>query len=182
MAGSNNRRWVLIGFLVTFGLVLAAVWPRVGPEGAGDSDASDSDTSAAAETDTPLRVLPAEQPDGGAKGRRITPGCKPVEESLKYEDFIDRPALMILSWNGMPEKAANLRIPLRVIGVEDGAIGVRFLEFPMREQYLNIWLGTEHIKPGPDGVFLVDPCSATIVEWPEMERGAADGDEEAGGY
>ena len=182
MAASNNRRWLVFGLLVTFGLVLAAVWPLRGSEGNGDSGTEDSDTAAAGPSDTSPAALPAEQADGGAKGRRITPGCKPIEESLKYEEFIDRRALMILSWNGMSERAANLKIPVRVVGIEDGAVSVRFLQFPMREQYVNIWLGSEHIKAGPEGVFLVDPCSATIVEWPKMERGAAEGDQEAGGY
>ena len=45
------------------------------------------------------------------------------------------------------------------------------MDFPMRAQYLGIWLGSEHIKAGDGDVFLLDPCSATIVEWPEMERG-----------
>jgi hypothetical protein len=174
MAASNNRRWLVIGFLLTFGLVLAAVWPRGASEGAGDSDTTDSDTSVAGESDAQPSALPAEQTDAGAKGRRIAPGCKPVEESLRYEEFVDKRALVILSWHDMPARTANLEIPVRVVGIEDGAIGVRFLEFPMREQYLNVWLGTEHIKPGPDGVFFVDPCSATVAEWSAMERGGAE--------
>jgi len=172
----------VIGLLVTSGLVLAAVWPLRGSEGDGDSGTEDSDTLATGPSDTSPAALPAEQANGGVKGRRVTPGCKPIEESLKYEEFVDRRALTIFSWNGMPERAANLKIPVRVVGIEDGAVGVRFLEFPMREQYLNVWLGSEHIKAGAEGVFLVDPCSATIVDWPEMERGAAEDDQEAGGY
>jgi hypothetical protein len=174
MAATNNRRWLVIGFLVTFGLVLAAVWPRGGLEDGGDSDGSDSDTSAAGETEALPSALPAEQVDAGAKGRRIAPGCKPAEESLKYEELVGKRALVILSWHDMPARTAKLEIPVQVVGIEDGAIGVRFLEFPMREQYLNVWLGTEHIKPGPDGVFFVDPCSATVAEWPAMERGGAE--------
>jgi len=119
MAASNNRRWLVIGLLVTFGLVLTAVWPLRGSEGNGDSGADDSDTSAAGATDTSAAALPAEQADGGAKGRRITPGCKPIEESLKYEEFIDRRALTILSWNGMSKRAANLKIPVRATGAHD---------------------------------------------------------------
>jgi len=163
----------VIGLIVTFGLVLAAVWPLQGSESNGDSDAGDSE-KASGVTDSSPTSLPAEPVGGGVKGRRITPGCKPSEESPKYEQFIDRRALMILSWNGMPEKAANLRIPVRVVGIEDGAIGVRFLEFPMREQYVNLWIGSDHVEAGPEGVFLVDPCSATIVEWPEVERDVAE--------
>lgn len=180
MAASNNRRWLVIGLVVTLGLMLAAVWPRGGSEDGAGSDAADSDSSAVAEKDTLPRTLPAEPPDGGAKGRRITPDCKPVEESLKYEDFVGSRALAILSWNGMSERAANLKIPVHVVAIEDGSVGVRFMQFPMREQYLGIWLGSGHIESGPKDVFLLDPCSATIVEWPEMERGG-DGDEEATG-
>lgn len=172
MANSSSpRRWLVIGALVALGVILAAVLPREGLEDGGESDVSDSNTSAVGETDGTSRTMPAERVNAGAKGRRIAPGCEPVEESLKYEELIDKRALVILSWHGMPEKAANLKIPVRVVGIEDGLVGVRFLQFPMKEQYLNIWLGTEHIKPGPDGVFLLDPCSATVVEWPEMERG-----------
>ncbi len=174
MAASNNRRWLVIGFLVTFGLVLAAVWPRGASQGVENSDASDSDTSAAGEKDAQPSALRAGQVDAGATRRRIAPGCKPVEESLKYEELVDKRALVILSWHDMPARTANLEIPVRVVGIEGGAIGVQFLDFPMREQYLNVWLGTEHIKPGPDGVFFVDPCSAIVAEWPAMERSGAE--------
>jgi hypothetical protein len=108
--------------------------------------------------------------------RRVVEGCDPIGESLKYEEFIGKRALAILSWNGMSEKAANLEIPVHVAGIEDGSVGVRFMQFPMREQYLSIWIGSEHIKPGDKDVFLLDPCSATIVEWPEMERAGATDD------
>jgi len=175
MASSSNRRWLVIGVLVTFGLVLAAVWPGGASEEGSDSDGGDSDTAAAAATDPSPHILRAIQPDGGAIGRRITPACKPIEESLKYEEFIGGRALAILSWNGMSEPAADLEIPVQVVGVEDGSVGVRFHDFPMRAQYVAIWLRTGHISAAPEGVFLLDPCSATLVAWSERtETSAAD--------
>jgi len=110
--------------------------------------------------------------------RLIIEGCDPISESLKYEELIGRRAHAILSWNGMSEQAANLKIPVHVAGIEGGSIGVRFMQFPMREQYVGIWLGSEHIKVGPEDIFLLDPCSSTIAAWPEMDRvGAKDDDE-----
>lgn len=116
---------------------------------------------------------PVEEPEAGETGparRRIAEGCDPGEEARQYERYVGKRALVILRWQGMPERAANLRIPVHVIGIQGRAIGVRFLQFPMKEQYLAIWLESGHIEPGPDGVFLLDPCSATVVEWPELER------------
>jgi hypothetical protein len=120
----------------------------------------------------------ARELDGGLASRRIAEGCDPIEESLKYEEFVGRRALAILSWNGMSEKAANLEIPVHVVGIEDGSVGVRFMQFPMRAQYLGIWLGSEHIRAGEKDVFLLDPCSATIIEWTAMERAGVTDDED----
>lgn len=168
MASSKTPRWVIIGILVALGVIAVAVWPGGNTNGGTDSDEDSAEASA---PDTPaLATAENETPDGGIQSnRRIKPGCDPVEESLKYEAFIDQRARLILSWNEMSKRAADLEIPVRVVGIEDGAVGVRFFQFPMREQYLTIWLGTEHIEAGPDDVFLVDPCSATLTEWPEKE-------------
>jgi hypothetical protein len=178
MTASNHRRWLVIGVLATLGLVLAAVWPRGGSEDVaediGDASANASDTPAAGDTNAAPSAVPTLQVDAGTKGRRVTPGCEPAEESLKYEKFIDKRALLMLSWYGMPERTNKLKIPVRIVRIEDGAVGVRFPEFPMKEQFLSIWLGSGHIKPAPDDVFPVDPCSATFVKWSSPEPGDAE--------
>lgn len=171
---SNSRRWVIL-ILVALGVVVAATLPR------SDSDESEPEPepeqAEAREGSRQEAAPPKEQREGGTASRRIAEGCDPIDESLKYEEFVGRRAHAILSWNGMAERAANLKIPVHVVGIEDGSVGVRFMQFPMREQYLGIWLGSEHIKPGPKDVFLLDPCSATIAAWPEMEgAGATDDD------
>jgi len=170
---SNSRRWILLG-LVVLGVVVAATLPRRGTDEA-EQDVEPTEAREASQR----QALPFEQQlDGGTASRRIAEGCDPIDESLKYEEFIGRRAHAILSWNGMSERAANLKIPVHVVGIEDGAIGVRFMDFPMRAQYLGIWLGSEHLKKGPKDVFLLDPCSATVVAWPEMEQATGDGDED----
>ncbi|MCZ6807274.1 MAG: hypothetical protein O7F08_10000 [Deltaproteobacteria bacterium] len=160
-SNSNFRRWIVVG-LVALGVVLAATLPRRGSEEA-EQDSEPAEASEASRRQAPL--------DGGKASRRIADGCEPIDESLKYEEFVGKRALAVLSWNGMSEPAAGLKIPVYVVGIEDGTIGVRFLQFPMREQYLGIWLGSGHIRSGPKDVFLLEPCSATIVAWPAMERG-----------
>jgi hypothetical protein len=156
---SNSRHWILLGAVV-LGVVAAATLPRRAPE----------------EAEEPVPE-PTHQLDGGKASRRIAEGCEPVEESLKYEEFVGGRALAILSWNGMSERAANLKVPVHVVGIEDGSVGVRIMQIPMREQYIGIWLGSGHIEAGGDNVFLLDPCSATIVKWPEMDPAAATDDE-----
>lgn len=171
MASSNNRRWLLIGILVAFGLLLASFWPRGAAKEAEEAAPEASEVREA----SPAQDVPrARDPDAGLASRRIAEGCEPVEESLKYEEFVGRRALAILGWEGMPERAANLKIPVSVVAIEDGSVGVRFMQLPMRDQYVGIWLGSGHIKPGVEDVFLLDPCSATIVEWAELERAGAD--------
>lgn len=153
---------------MALGIVVAATLPRSDPEEAEDTA---SETTATAEPSVPPNPVPTEETDGGKASRRVAEGCDPRSESLKYEEYVDRRALAILSWNGLPEKAASLKIPVGVVGIEDGTIGVRFMQFPMRDQYVGIWLGSGHIEHSHDDVFLLDPCSATIVAWPELERG-----------
>ena len=174
---SNSRRWIIV-VLIALGVVVAATLPRSGcdeaEEGASDSQAgSDSEESAtAAKYD----------PDGDQATRRIAENCDPVAEALKYEEFIDRRAHAVLSWNNMREGAANLKIPVYVKGTEDGAIGVSILEIPMREQYLAIWMMSGHLKRDPGGTYLLDPCSAKIISWEAMDRlhpPADEDDEEA---
>ncbi len=164
----DSRRWILLG-LVVLGVVVAATLPRSGTDET-EQETEPAETSGAQES--PAAPAAANQGlDGGKASRRIADGCEPIGESLKYEKFVGKRALAVLSWNGMSELAAGLKIPIHVVGIEDGTIGVRFLQFPMREQYLGIWLGSGHIRPGPKDVFLLEPCSATIVAWPAMERG-----------
>ena len=168
MAGkSSSRRWILLA-LVALGVVVAATLPRSDPEEAADPATESAET---AEPSAAPNAVPTEETDGGKASRRVAEGCDPTSESLKYEEYVDSRALAILSWNGLSEKAASLKIPVGVVGIEDGTIGVRFMQFPMRDQYVGIWLGSGHIEHGHDDVFLLDPCSATIVAWPELERG-----------
>lgn len=169
----SSRRWIVLG-LIALGVVVAAIWPRGASEEPQKTEPQPSET---AETSAAGDPRSERDLDGGTASRRVAEGCDPVEESLKYEELVGRRALTILSWNGMSERAANLKIPVNVIGIEDGAVGVRFMDFPMRTQYLGIWLGSEHIKAGEQGAFLLNPCSATLVEWAAMERGAEDDDQ-----
>lgn len=116
---------------------------------------------------------PVEEPEAGEAGparRRIAEGCDRVEEARGYDAYVGQRALAILSWTGMPERAANLKIPIYVVGIDEGVIGVRFLEFPLREQYLNVWLGSGHVVAAGENLFLLDPCSATLEPWPGQER------------
>ena len=170
---SNSRRWILL-VLVALGVVVAATLPRGGSD---DAEQEEPEPTEAREASLQQATSPDSQLDGGMATRRVAEGCDRIGESLKYEEFIGRRAHAILSWNGMSERAANLKIPVHVVGIEDGSVGVRFMQFPMRAQYLGIWLGSGHLAKGPDDVFLLDPCSAVIVEWPEMER-ATDIDDE----
>jgi len=155
-SNGSSRRWIIVG-LIALGVALAVILPRLGSPQAEEGE---SDSSTASKYD----------PDGGSASRRIKENCDPVAEAKKYEEFIDRRALAILSWNNMPERAANLKIPVYVTGVEDGAIALGILEIPMRDQYLNIWMGSGHIQRGPGDSFLLDPCSARIEAWEAMER------------
>jgi len=158
----NSRRWIIVGF-IALGVVLAATLPRRGSNEAGEGE---SDSAEAVEGEDESTY----DPDGGSATRHIKENCDPASEAQKYEEFIDRRALAILSWNNMPERAANLKIPVYVTGVEDGAIALGILEIPMREQYVSIWMGSGHIQPGPGSSFLLDPCSARIEAWEAMDR------------
>jgi hypothetical protein len=126
---------------------------------------------------------PVEKPEadvGGAATRRVTQDCEPAAETVKYEEFIDRRALVTLSWNDLAERAADLKIPVYVHGVEDGAVSLGILEIPMRDQYLILWLGSGHIQRGPGDTFLLDPCSASIEAWEAMDRLHPPADVDAG--
>jgi hypothetical protein len=161
----NSRRWIIVG-LIALGVVLAATLPRSGSDEAGEGE---SDSAATPEGEAPSTATKSD-PDGGMATRRIAEDCDPVAEALKYEEFVDRRALAVLSWNNMGGRAANLEIPVYVKGTADGAIGVSILEIPMREQYLGIWMMSGHLKRGPEGGYLMDPCSAKIIAWESMDR------------
>ena len=150
--------------LIALGVVLAATLPRRGSDEAGEGE---SDSTAEGEAPS---TATKEGSDGGMATRRIAENCDPVAEALKYEEFVDKRALAVLSWNNMGERAANLEIPVYVKGTADGAIGVSILEIPMREQYLGIWMMSGHLKRGPEGGYLMDPCSAKIIAWESMDR------------
>jgi hypothetical protein len=164
-SNGNSRRWIIVG-LIALGAVLAATLPRSGSDEAGDGE---SDSAATSEGEEPS-TAPKYDPDGGQATRRVAENCDPVAEALKYEEFIDRRALAVLSWNNMREGAANLKIPVYVKSTTDGAIGVSILEIPMREQYLAIWMMSGHLKKGAGGGYLLDPCSAKIMTWEAMDR------------
>lgn len=164
---SSSRRWILLG-LVVLGVVIVAILPRRGT----DDAEQDSEPAAASGAQEASSAQPSAQPsvDGGLASRRIAENCDPVVEAHKYEEFVDRRALAVLRWNKMPERAAKLKIPVFVKSVQDGAVVVSILQIPMREQYLNIWMGSGHIERGPGDSFLLDPCSAWIETWEEMDR------------
>lgn len=155
----NSRRWIIVG-LIALGVVLAATFLRRGSDEPHEGDSDSSEASTDAEYD----------PDAGLATRLIADNCDPVAEAKKYEEFVDRRALAVLSWNNMGERAANLEIPVYVKSTADGAIGVSILEIPMREQYLGIWMMSGHVKRGPEGGYLLDPCSAKIIVWESMDR------------
>jgi hypothetical protein len=175
MASSgNSRRWIIVG-LIALGVVLAVTLPRSGSD---EVEEGESDSPATSEREA-ASTAPKYDPDGGLATRRVAEDCDPVVEARKYEEFIDRRALATLSWNNMPERAAKLEIPVYVKSVEDGAVGVSILQIPMREQYLNIWMGSGHIQRGPGDSFLLDPCSARIEAWEAMDRATSPkGDDE----
>jgi hypothetical protein len=78
----------------------------------------------------------------------------------------------------MSAATAGLKIPVHVVGIEDGAVGVRFHHFPMSQQFIAGWLRSGHIRAASEGVFLLDPCSATIVAWLEKNEATAEDDDE----
>ncbi len=161
---SNSRRWILLAF-VALGVVLAATLPR---RDTNDAE-QDAEPAAAAGSKTSQQAAPQDV-DGGLASRRIAENCDPIRESLKYEEFIGRRALAILSWDNMSERAANLRIPVYVVGIEDGVVGVKVSDIPMREQYLGVWIMSGHLQGGPEDTYLLDPCSAKIIAWEAMDR------------
>lgn len=129
--------------------------------------------AATAQPVPPIRVI--EKPGDGARAtRRIADGCEPVAEARRYQALVGQRAAAILSWNGQTPEAADLRIPVYVVDIEDGSVGVRVLQIPMREQYIHVWLGSGHIQPAPENVFRLDPCSATLEPWPADGSGGVD--------
>jgi hypothetical protein len=114
--------------------------------------------------------VPATAPNKGPYGpkatRRIAKHCDPVAEAKKYEELIVHRVLVFLSWNNASERAAKLEIPAYVTAVVDDVVVLRILEFPLREQYIAVWLESGHIQPAPANSFLLDPCSARIEDGP----------------
>jgi hypothetical protein len=163
----NPRRWILLG-LVVLGVVVAATLPRSGTDEA-EQETAPAEASGAEQSPATWPAAHRDV-DSGLATRRVAENCDPVAEALKYEEFIDRRALAVLSWNNLPERAANLKIPVYVKSTADGAIGVSILEIPMREQYLAIWTMSDHLTKGPEGAYLLDPCSAKIMTWEAMDR------------
>jgi hypothetical protein len=148
---------------------------------AEEQDSESSDVWAAPEYKAVSSTATRYGSDAGVASRRIADDCDPVAESMKYEEFIGTRARAILSWNGMSAATAGLKIPVQVVGIEDGTVGVRFHHFPMSQQFIAGWLHSGHIRTAPEGLFLLDPCSATIVAWPEKnEATAKDKDEDEG--
>lgn len=155
----SKRRWLSIGALFVGILALAVMLLRPGPDETATEDAPPAATE-------PIAGEREAAAGDGPATREILDGCEPVEAVRTYEEFLGGRALAILSWIGMPERAAKLRIPVYVDAIEGGAIHVRFMQFPLRDQYVALWLESGHIRPGPGDLFLLDPCSATIVPWP----------------
>jgi hypothetical protein len=174
----KSRRWIVVG-LVALGIVLAATWPRSGSdEAAEEQDSEASDAWATPEYEALPSTANRYGSDGGVASRRIADDCDPVAESMKYEELIGTRARAILSWNGMSAATAGLKIPVQVVGVEDGTVGVRFHHFPMSQQFIAGWLHSGHIRAAPEGLFLLDPCSATIVAWSEKNEAMAEDEDE----
>jgi len=166
----KSRRWIVVGF-VALGIVVAAIWPRSGSDDVNDEQDSDSsDAWGAPEYEAVPSTANRYGSDGGVASRRITDDCDPIAESLKYEEFIGTPAKAVLSWNGVSAATAGLKIPVQVVGIEDGTVGVRFHHFPQSQQFIAAWLHSGHIRTAPEGLFLLDPCSATIVAWSEKNE------------
>ena len=44
----------------------------------------------------------------------------------------------------------------------------------MSQQFITAWLRSGHIRTASDGLFLLDPCSATIVAWLEKSEDTAE--------
>jgi len=166
----NSRRWIIVGF-IALGVVLAATLPRSGSDEAGEG-ASDSAATPEGEARSTATNY---DPDGGMATRRIAENCDPVAEALKYEEFVGREALAILSWTNMPDKVANLQIPVHVASVDDGAITVNVLDIPLKDPYIATWIRSGHMRPGQDTALLIDPCSARIEAWEAMDRAKAFG-------
>ena len=160
-AGSS-RRWIILG-LIALGVVLVATLPMLGSNEAGEGE---SDSAEAVEGEDKSTY----DPDGGSATRRIKENCDPASEAQKYEEFVGRQALAVLSWTNMPEKVANLQIPVYVASVDDGAITVNVLDIPLRDPYIAAWSGSGHMRNGQGTSFLIDPCSARIEAWEAMER------------
>ena len=165
--------------LVALGIVVAATWPRSGSDDAAEEqDSESSDAWATPEYEALPSTANRYGLDGGVASRRIADDCDPVAESMKYEEFIGMRARAILSWNGVSAATASLKIPVQVVGIEDGTVGVRFHHFPMSQQFIAAWLHSGHIHTAPEGLFLLDPCSATIVAWQEKNDAIAEDEEE----
>ena len=167
----KSRRWTIVG-LIAVGVVLAALLPRPW----ADETMEDSDSDTAKPSANPQYASSGSSAagyplDGGVASRRIAEDCDPVAEALRYEEFIGHRAHAILSWSGMPQQAAGLEIPVFVVGVEDGAVGVRLLQVP--GPFAAMWLRSGHIRAAPEGVFLLDPCSATIAALPTDDETTA---------
>jgi hypothetical protein len=179
MAGAGrSRRWIVVGF-IALGIVVAAIWPRPGPDDVDEEqDSESSDGGGAPEYEAAPSAANRYRSDGGVASRRVADDCDPVAESMKYEEFIGTRARAILSWNGMSAATAGLKIPVHVVGIEDGAVGVRFHQFPMSQQFIAGWLRSGHIRAASEGVFLLDPCSATIVAWLEKNEATAEDEDE----
>ncbi len=158
----SSRLWTIVG-LIALGVVIAATLPRLGSD---EAEIQEGDSTEAREAEEQSTY----EPGGDLATRRIAEDCNPVTEAKQYEEFIDRRARVVLSWNNMREQAADLKIPVYVRSVDDGVIGLGILEIPMRDQYVIIWIRSGHIKRGPGDTFLLDPCSASIEAWEAMDR------------
>lgn len=177
-SAGQSRRWIVVG-LVALGVVVAATWPRRGSDdGVEEQGSEPSDAWAVPEYKAAPSTANRYGSDGGVASRRIADDCDPVAESLKYEEFIGTRARAILSWNEMSAATADLKIPVDVVGIEGGAVGVRFHHFPMSQQFITAWLRSGHIRTASEGLFLLDPCSAAIVAWPEKNQDMVEDEEE----
>ena len=178
MSGARNwRPWIIIG-LVGLGVALAALLPPSSRDGGAESE-GEARSKASSATDYRVATWGArgDRLDGGITARELAEDCDPIAEALSYEDLLGLEAHAILVWKGMPEKSADLKIPVTVVGIEEGTVGVLFQHVPMAEQFTAAWKRSGHIRSGSNGVYLLDPCRAILVPRLDAEDMVVDEDE-----
>ncbi len=159
-----SQRWLSVVLLLTLGIPTSSAFA-----GCGSDEPTAAPEAPAAEEDATDPALPpgirVHTGAGVAAARKVREGCEPGAAAREYSDLVGQRAFATLNWTGASERTAALRVPVFVASVEDDAVGVRILGIPMREEYMHVWLGSGHIRPGGGDVFLLNACSATLEPW-----------------